>query len=112
MRWLRISPNDFVGRPKVEFPIRFMPASEIPVATDHTDADAVRQGSDGTDASGHAAASAVGHVCSPARLRHPGSPLRGVDAGAHAANEYLVVDDLVTATQVLTLLALEWCGVA
>ena len=34
------------------------------------------------------------------------------DAGAHAANEYLVVDDLVTATQVLTLLALEWCGVA
>ncbi|MFQ5854260.1 MAG: hypothetical protein ACE5LU_01250 [Anaerolineae bacterium] len=33
-------------------------------------------------------------------------------AGAHAADEYLIVDDLVTVIKVLTLLVLDWCGVA
>jgi acetylornithine deacetylase len=32
-------------------------------------------------------------------------------ACAHAADEYALVEDLVPATQALTLLALEWCGV-
>jgi acetylornithine deacetylase/succinyl-diaminopimelate desuccinylase-like protein len=30
--------------------------------------------------------------------------------GAHASDEYILVEDLVTATKVLALFALDWCG--
>jgi acetylornithine deacetylase len=30
--------------------------------------------------------------------------------GAHAADEYVVLEDIVTVTKTLSLLALEWCG--
>jgi acetylornithine deacetylase/succinyl-diaminopimelate desuccinylase-like protein len=33
-------------------------------------------------------------------------------AGAHAADEFIVVEDLITVTKTLTLLALDWCGLA
>jgi acetylornithine deacetylase len=104
-------PNDFEGRPKVEFPIRFMPASEIPA-----DAPIVQTlNRCVSDVTGGPAE--VRPVPAPSDLYvvqrdfaiptlHYG--VRG--GGAHAADEHVIVDDLVTATQVLTLLALDWCG--
>lgn len=107
------APDDFVRRPHVEFPIRFMPASEIPV-----DAPIVQ-------ALGRCVTEVLGQ---PADVRPIGGPsdlyvvqrdfgiptlhygVRG--DGAHAADEHIIVADLVQATQVLTLLTLDWCGVA
>jgi acetylornithine deacetylase len=105
-------PNDFVGRPKVEFPIRFMPASEIPV-----DAPIIQTLSRcAREVTGQAPE--VRPLPAPSDMyvvqRDFGIPavhygVRG--AGAHAADEYLEVEDLVTVTRVLVLLALDWCGV-
>ncbi len=107
------NPDDFTGRPQIEFPIRFMPASEI-----SADAPIVRMLS-------RCVAEVVGEppiiqpIGGPSDLyvvqRDFGIPtvhygVRG--GGAHAADEYIIVDDLVTATQALALLALDWCGVA
>lgn len=104
--------NDFVDRPQVEFPIRFMPAAEVPV-----NAPIVQ-------ALNRCVAEVVGE---PAEIRPIGGPsdlyvvqrdfgipclhygVRG--GGAHAADEYIIVEDLVRATQVLVLLVLDWCGV-
>lgn len=106
-------PVNFSGPPLVEHPIRFMPASEIP-----TDAPIIQ-------ALSRCAQEVTGRVPAVHPLPAPsdlyvvqrdfGIPavhygVRG--AGAHAADEYLVVDDLVTVTQVLALLALAWCEVA
>jgi acetylornithine deacetylase len=105
-------PNDFSSRPNVEFPLRFMPASEIPVESPF-----IRTLS--------ACAEQVTHQ------RPPISPLPapsdmylvqrefGIQcvhygpsgAGAHAADEYVVLEDIVTATKTLALLALDWCGI-
>jgi len=105
-------PNDFAGRPKVEFPLRFMPASQIPEDAPIVQSLARCVG----EVTGQAAE--VKPLLSPSDLyvvqRDFGIPavhygVRG--AGAHAADEYLWVEDLVAATQVLALLALDWCGV-
>jgi acetylornithine deacetylase len=107
------NPADFPGRPEVHFPIRFMPASEIPA--DHafirTLAECARVVT--------GAVPPVTPLPSPSDMfvvqRDFGIPAVHYGpggAGAHAADEYLLVDDLVTATTVLTLLTLEWCEVA
>ena len=105
-------PNDFTGRPHVVFPLRFMPASEIPV-----DAPIIQ--------ALNACAEEVTHrrphvspLPAPSDMylvqREFGIPCvhygpRG--AGAHAADEYVILEDIVTATKVLTLLALDWCEI-
>jgi acetylornithine deacetylase len=106
-------PSDFARRPRVEFPIRFMPAAEIPMdapivqALDRCVAEVVGQPAE------------VRPIAGPSDLyvvqRDFGIPtlhygVRG--DGAHAADEHIIVEDLVQATQVLTLLTLDWCGVA
>jgi acetylornithine deacetylase len=106
-------PNDFTGMPEVKFPIRFMPASEIPA------------GAPIIQALSQCAEEATGKkpdvrpLPAPSDLyvvqRDFGLPcvhygLRG--GGAHAADEFLIVEDLVTVTRTLALLALDWCGVA
>ncbi len=107
------APELFPRRPEVRFPIRFMPASAI--RADHPFvgvlADCARAVTGETPA--------VTPLPSPSDLfvvqRDFGLPavhygVRG--AGAHAADEYLVVEDLLTVTKVLTLLTYAWCGVA
>jgi acetylornithine deacetylase len=106
-------PGLFAIRPQLEFPIRWMPASQIPV-----DAPIVQELNRCVrEVTGQSAE--VRPIEGPSDLfavqRGFGIPavhygVRG--DGAHAADEYMVVDDLVTATQVLTLLALDWCGQA
>lgn len=105
-------PNDFQGLPEVVFPIRFMPASEIP-------ADApVIQALSRCACRVTGAAPDVRPLPAPSDMyvvqRNFGIPCahygpRG--AGAHAADEYVLVEDLTTVTKALALLALEWCGV-
>jgi acetylornithine deacetylase len=104
-------PNDFAGRPNVVFPLRFMPGSQIPEDAPIVQSLARCVG----EVTGQAAE--VRPLLSPSDLyvvqRDFGVPtvhygVRG--AGAHAADEYLYVEDLVTATQVLALLTLDWCG--
>ena len=107
------APELFPRRLEVHFPIRFMPASAIRV--DHPFVQTVAQCARVVTGE----TPAVTPLPSPSDLfvvqREFGLPsvhygVRG--ANAHAADEYLVVDDLVTVTKVLTLLALTWCGVA
>jgi acetylornithine deacetylase len=106
-------PNDFSGRPSVIFPYRFLPASEIPA-----DAPVIR-------ALNHCVQQVTG---SPAEVRPIPAPsdlftvqrdfgLQGIHFGPrgrnpHAADEYVELEDLLTVTKALTLLALDWCEVA
>lgn len=106
-------PNDFNGRPPLTFPLRYMPASEIPA-----DSEIIT-----------ALNRCVRRVTgSPAEVRPLPAPsdlfsvqldfgLQGIHygprgGGAHAADEYVELEDLVTVTKAITLLALDWCGVA
>lgn len=106
-------PNDFTSRPQVAFPLRFMPAAEI--APDAPIIQVLNRCV--TQVTGQPAK--VRPIAGPSDLyvvqRDFGIPtlhygVRG--AGAHAADEYVLVEDLVTATQVLTLLTLDWCEVS
>jgi acetylornithine deacetylase len=106
-------PNDFTGMPEVKFPIRFMPASEIPAGAPIIQA--LSQCAEEATGKKHD----VRPLPAPSDLyvvqRDFGLPcvhygLRG--GGAHAADEFLIVEDLVTVTRTLALLALDWCGVA
>jgi acetylornithine deacetylase len=106
-------PNDFVGRPSLTFPYRFMPASEIP-----TDAPVIQ-------ALNRCVQQVTG---SPAEVRPLPAPsdlftvqrdfgLQGIHygprgGGAHSADEYVELEDLLTVTKAITLLALDWCEVA
>jgi acetylornithine deacetylase len=106
-------PNDFAGQPEVEFPIRFMLPCEMA-----PDAPIIQT-------LAHCSQEVIGHQPIIKPLPAP-SDLYAVQrlfnipavhygpggAGAHSADEYVLVDDLVTATKTLTLLALDWCGVA
>lgn len=105
-------PNDFTGRPKVEFPIRFMLPCDLPA-----DAPIIQ-------ALSRCAQEVTGQKTTVKPLPAP-SDLYAVQrffdipavhygpggAGAHAADEYVMVEDLVTVTKALALLALDWCGV-
>lgn len=104
-------PNDFTGTPQVEFPIRFMPASEIPVD------DLIVQTLSRCAQEVTGQEPQVRPLPAPSDMyvvqRDFSTPcvhygVRG--GGAHAADEYLIVEDLVTVTKTLTLLALDWCG--
>ncbi|HEX9029884.1 MAG TPA: M20/M25/M40 family metallo-hydrolase, partial [Anaerolineales bacterium] len=106
-------PNDFHGRPEITFPIRFMPASEIPEDSPLIQAlnRCVEQVT--------GALAPVHPMPAPSDLYavQKDFGLQGIHygprgAGAHAADEYVVLEDLVTVTKALTLLALEWCEVA
>ncbi len=106
-------PNDFTGRPPITFPVRFMPGSEIP-------ADApVIQALDRCVKEVTGEAAVVRPMPAPSDLYavQKDFGMQGIHygprgAGAHAADEYVVLEDLVTVTKALTLLALEWCEVA
>jgi acetylornithine deacetylase len=106
-------PNDFSGRPMVTFPVRFMPASEIPASAP------VIQALNRCVQQVTGAPAAIHPMPAPSDLyavqRDFG--LQGIHygprgAGAHAADEYVVLEDLVTVTKSLTLLALDWCEIA
>jgi acetylornithine deacetylase len=106
-------PNDFSGRPPLTFPMRYMPASEIPA-----DAPLIQ-------ALNRCVQQVTG---SPAEVRPLPAPsdlftvqldfgMQGIHygprgGGAHAADEFVILADLVIVTQAITLLALDWCGVA
>jgi acetylornithine deacetylase len=105
-------PNDFSGRPEVEFPIRFMPGSEIPVYSPLI------------QSLNHCALEVFDSLLEVRPLPAPSdlytihldfhSPavhfgVRG--GGAHAADEFIVLEDLVSVTKTLALLALDWCGI-
>jgi acetylornithine deacetylase len=106
-------PNDFTTRPVVTFPLRFLPAAEIPA-----DSPIIQ-------ALNHCLRQVTG---SPATVRPLPAPsdlftvqrdfsLQGIHfgpggSGAHAADEFVEVEDLLTVTKALTLLALDWCEVA
>lgn len=106
-------PNDFTGRPAFEFPIRFMPGCEIPAdsAIVRTLAQCAREIT-GAPAEVHPAPNPSDLFVVQRDFATPAVHYGVRGAGADAADEYLVVEDLVTATQALTLLALDWCGVA
>jgi acetylornithine deacetylase len=105
-------PNDFAGRPAMTFPYRFLPASEIPA-----DAPVIQ-------ALNRCVQQVIG---APAEVRPIPAPsdlftvqrdfgLQGIHfgprgGGAHSADEYVELEDLLTVTKALTLLALEWCEV-
>ncbi len=106
-------PNDFTDIPKIEFPIRFMPASEIPA-----DSPLIRTLC-------NCAAQATEKRPEVKILEAPSDlyvvqrdfDISGIHYGtrggnAHAADEYLVIEDLATATKTLALLAVHWCGLA
>jgi acetylornithine deacetylase len=103
-------PNDFQERPKVEFPIRFMPGSEIPA-----DSPLIQS-------LNRCASRALGHplevrpLMAPSDMyvihldfNTPAAHLGPRGGGAHAADEFVVLEDLVTVTKILSLLALDWC---
>ena len=106
-------PNDFSGRPSLTFPLRFMPASEIPADSPVIQAlnRCVRQ--------------VTGSLAEVRPLPAPSDlftvqrdfGLQGIHygprgGGAHAADEYVELEDLLTVTKAITLLALDWCEVA
>jgi len=106
-------PNDFKRLPKVEFPIRFMPGSEIPV-----DSPIIKS-------LNRCAQDVIGHPLDVRPIPAPSDlytvqldfdtpavhfGVRG--GGAHAADEFMIIEDLVTVTKVLALFTLDWCGVA
>jgi acetylornithine deacetylase len=106
-------PNDFNGRPTVTFPIRFMPASEIPL-----DAPVIQ-------ALNKRVQELTGELAAVHPLPAPSDlyavqrifGLQGIHygprgGGAHASNENVLLEDLVTVTKALTLLALDWCEIA
>ena len=106
-------PNDFAGLPSPTFPYRFMPASEIPADSPVIQVlnSCVRQ------VTGSSAE--VRPLPAPSDLftvqRDFG--LQGIHygprgGGAHAADEYVELEDLLTVTKAITLLALDWCEVA
>jgi acetylornithine deacetylase len=106
-------PGCFDARPEVYFPIRFMPASELPA--DHP---FIRTLADCAQAVTRERP-AVAPLPSPSDMFvvHRDFAIPAVHygpggAGAHAADEYVLVNDLVTATKVLTLLVLAWCELA
>jgi acetylornithine deacetylase len=116
-RWLRdmaaADPLNFKAPPPVERPIRFMPAAEIPTS------ESIVQVLQGAAQRVTGKIPAVQPMMAPSDLfvaqrdfKIPTVHYGGRGGGAHAADEYLVVDDLVTVTQTLALLALEWCEVA
>lgn len=104
-------PVNFSGRPAAHFPIRFMPAAEIPAA--HPFVQQVV-----------ACAEAVTGERPPVMPLPAPSDMYVVQrdfatpavhygprgAGAHAADEYVLIDDLVTVTRTLALLAATWCA--
>ena len=106
-------PNDFRGRPPMVFPYRFLPASEIPA------------NSPVIQALNRCVQQVTG---SPAEVRPMPAPsdlftvqrdfgLPGIHfgprgGGAHSADEYVELEDLLTVVKALTLLALDWCEVA
>jgi len=106
-------PNDFAGRPSLTFPYRFMPASEIPADSPVIQVlnRCVRQ--------------VTGSLADIRPLPAPSDlftvqrdfGLQGIHygprgGGAHAAEEYVELEDLLTVTKAITLLALDWCEVA
>jgi acetylornithine deacetylase len=104
-------PNDFKGRPQVDFPIRFMPGSEIPI-----DSPLIT-------ALNRCAIEVFGHpleirpLAAPSDLytihldfNSPGIHFGVRGGGAHAADEYILLEDLVPVMKTLALLALDWCG--
>lgn len=105
-------PNDFTERPKVEFPIRFMPGSEIPV-----NAPLVQSlNRSAKEVMGKAPEIRPNPAPSDMFVVHldfniPALHFGPGGGGAHAADEFVIIEDLVTATKVLALFAINWCGV-
>jgi acetylornithine deacetylase len=105
-------PNDFTKRPNVEFPVRFMPGSEIPI-----DAPLVQYlKSCATEVMGISPEIRPMPAPSDMFVIHLDFNTPAVHFGigggnAHAADEFVIMKDLVTATKTLALLALDWCGV-
>ena len=103
-------PNDFAGRPSLTFPYRFLPASEIPIDSPIVQAlnRCVQQ------ITGSAAE--VRPLPAPSDLFtvQRDFNLQGIHfgprgGGAHAADEYVELEDLLTVVKAITLLALDWC---
>jgi acetylornithine deacetylase len=106
-------PNDFNGRPPVEFPFRFMAGSEIPADSPVIFAlnNCIRE------LTGEEAIVRPMPAPSDLHVVQLDFGMQGIHygprgGGAHASDEYVILEDLVTVTKALTLLAIEWCGVA
>jgi len=105
-------PNDFTSIPKVEFPIRFMPASEIPENSPLV----IELNKQAKKVTGHLLH--VEPIPAPSDLyvvqRDFNLPAIhfGVRGGnAHAADEFIILEDLITATKIMTLFVINWCGI-
>ena len=104
-------PNDFNKPPRVEFPIRFMPGSEIPVTSP------LIQKLNRCALEVYGRYLEVRPLPAPSDLYmlhldfHAPAIHFGVrGGGAHAADEFIVLEDLASITKTLALLALDWCG--
>lgn len=106
------APEIFSARPEVDFPLRWLPGSAIPSSEP-----LIQELSECAEA-------ALGRKPQVAGIEGPcdlfvfhafGIPavLWGpTGANTHAADEYVEIDSMVSATQALLLFAAEWCGVA
>jgi acetylornithine deacetylase len=105
--------NDFAGRPSLTFPYRFLPASEIPI--DSPIIQALNRCVQRVTGS----AAEVRPLPAPSDLFtvQRDFNLQGIHfgprgGGAHAADEYVELEDLITVIKAITLLALDWCEAA
>ena len=106
-------PNDFAGRPSVTFPYRFMPASEIPADAPLIQAlNRCVQQVTGSPVEVRPASAPSDLFTVQRDFGLPGIHFGPRGGGAHAADEYVELEDLLTVTKAITLLALDWCEVA
>jgi acetylornithine deacetylase len=104
-------PNDFTGVPKVEFPIRFMPGAEIP----HNSP--LIRSLDRCASLVFNRQLEIRPLPAPSDLyvlqldfNSPTAHFGVRGGGAHAADEFIILEDLVSVTKTLALLAVDWCG--
>lgn len=105
-------PNDFTSRPTFAFPIRFMPAGETPAESPIVQAlSAAAREVTGAPPRVHPGPGPSDLFVVQRDFHTPAIHYGTHGGGAHSADEHLIVEDLVTGTQTLTLLTLAWCGV-
>jgi acetylornithine deacetylase len=105
-------PNDFTDRPKIEFPIRFMSGSEIPVDSPLI----ITLNRCISEITGHTMLVRPMPAPSDMYVLHLDFNSPAVHFGpgggnAHAADEFVIIEDILTVTKALSLLAVDWCEI-
>ena len=107
------APELFRNPPEVEFPIRFMPGAVLPPDAKFIEAfRGVSQGILGQPVKVEIAPGPSDLFVVNKYFPRPAIMFGTRGGNAHAADEYLMIDDLVPMTEVLVRFALEWCGLA